>query len=112
MGRKPLRECGKAGCHKLTRSYYCDEHKINRHKIYDSEQRDKSTDKFYHSDKWKNVRAQAMARAHGLCQDCLKRGLLVNAEMVHHIKPLRDYPELGLDLNNLKPLCNRCHGQY
>ena len=39
LGRKPLRECGKAGCHELTRDYYCDKHKVNRHKVYDKEQR-------------------------------------------------------------------------
>ena len=112
LGRKPLRECGKAGCHELTRDYYCDKHKVNRHKVYDKEQRNKQADKFYHSEAWKKVRAKAMSKAHGLCQDCLARGVLTNADMVHHIKPLRDYPKLATDLNNLKPLCNKCHGQY
>ena len=31
--------------------------------------------------------------------------------MVHHIKPLEDYPELALELDNLISLCNDCHEQ-
>lgn len=117
MGRKPLRECAKLGCHNLTRSAYCDVHKSQfegskRHKIYDATKRDKQAAEFYHSAAWKKVRAQAMARAHGLCLDCLERGVITDADMVHHIKPLREYPEYALDIDNLKPLCNACHGKY
>lgn len=117
MGRKPLRECLKCGCHNLTRSGYCGIHKAERqdkarHKFYDSTKRDKQAAEFYKSTAWKKVRAQAMARAHYLCQDCLKRGVINKAEMVHHIKPLREFPELALDINNLKPLCYKCHGRY
>lgn len=31
--------------------------------------------------------------------------------MVHHIKPLRDAPELALDLANLVSLCDACHDE-
>lgn len=112
MANKPMRECIKPGCHTLTRGYYCAKHKRNRHKVYDDTQRDKTADSFYHSTRWRKAKATAMARTHGLCVDCLQAGQLTNAEMVHHIKPLRDYPELATDLNNLKPLCNKCHGKY
>lgn len=117
MGKKPMRECAKSGCHNLTRSTYCDKHKSlfegsARHKIYDKTMRDKKAAEFYHSAVWKKVRAQAIARAHGLCQDCLARGIMTKADMVHHVKPLREYPEHALDLNNLRPLCNACHAKY
>jgi 5-methylcytosine-specific restriction endonuclease McrA len=31
--------------------------------------------------------------------------------MVHHIKPLSDYPDLALVLENLLSLCNSCHNK-
>ena len=33
----------------------------------------------------------------------------VLATMVHHKAPLRERPDLALDLNNLMSLCDRCH---
>lgn len=115
MAKRPLRECLKAGCHSLTRDGYCDEHKmlkVERHKIYDNMKRNKKANKFYHSAKWKKAASDAIARANGLCLDCLAEDKIRSAEMVHHIKPLRQYPELALEPKNLKPLCNKCHGKY
>jgi 5-methylcytosine-specific restriction protein A len=40
-----------------------------------------------------------------ICQMC-KRNPATEA---HHIKPLEDYPELALDLNNGQGLCWACH---
>ena len=115
MARKPLRECRKSGCHVLTRGYYCDDHMVlhqERHKIYDTHKRDKVTSKFYQSIAWQKARQSAMMRCYGLCQDCLANGVIMKADIVHHIKPLRDYPELATVQDNLKPLCNKCHGKY
>ena len=110
MGKKPLRECRKSGCHNLTRTGYCDKHlkvENQRHKVYDQYKRDKKAAAFYKSDEWKKARLIAMARCFGICQDCGG-----TATMVHHIKPLRLYPELALVQSNLKPLCDKCHAQY
>ena len=119
MARKALRECSKAGCHELTRERYCAKHKAEydraasqRHQEYDRTTRDKPAAEFYKSKEWQRARAEAMARSLYLCQDCLARGVIKKAEMVHHIKPLREYPRLALDQDNLKPLCNKCHGKY
>ncbi len=115
MGRRPLRECRKCGCHELTREGYCDKHKSlksDRHHIYDKHYRNKTAAAFYKSPEWKKARAAAIARANGLCLDCIDRGVIQQAEMVHHIKPLREHPELALEPSNLRPLCNKCHGKY
>lgn len=115
MGRKPLRECAKIGCHVLTRNTYCDKHttaKNERHTIYDKTARDKKTAAFYKSAAWSKARALSMARHFGLCQDCLERGVIRQADMVHHVKPLREYPELATVQDNLRPLCNKCHAKY
>lgn len=115
MGKKPMRECAAPGCHVLTREWYCDEHmslKKERQRIYDETSRDQKAAGFYKSPQWKKAREIAMMRCYGLCQDCLENGKIVKADMVHHIKPLRQHPELALDQNNLRPLCNACHAKY
>ena len=72
---------------------------------------------FYHTAAWKRVRKLALQRDCGMCQDCmdaLRAGWGIRphrAEMVHHIIPLEERPDLGLDLNNLRSLCNECHNK-
>jgi hypothetical protein len=34
---------------------------------------------------------------------------IVVATDIHHVKPLREFPELKYELGNLRPLCHRCH---
>ena len=115
MAKKPMRECRVNGCHNLTRNGYCDKHltlKKERHKIYDATARDKQAAAFYKSARWRKARELSLATHHGLCQDCLAKGEIVKADMVHHIKALRDYPELATVQSNLRPLCNICHAKY
>ena len=64
---------------------------------------------FYKKSVWKRLRIQALNRDHWLCQECLRKGMINTAEEVHHIKPLEDFPELGLCLDNLESLCRDCH---
>jgi 5-methylcytosine-specific restriction protein A len=67
--------------------------------------------RFYVTKAWKLKRLERLARDNYLCQRCKKRNLLTPATMVHHIKPLEDYPELALEIDNLISLCNNCHEQ-
>lgn len=77
----------------------------------------KESDPFYHSRAWKRIRQQALSRDRGMCQDCmakLRAGVSVKprrAEMVHHIIPLEERPDLALRLDNLISLCNQCHNK-
>ena len=66
---------------------------------------------FYQGRPWRKVRSIALQRDHYLCQHCLQQKRFTPATDVHHIKPLEDFPELGLDLDNLTSLCWRCHEQ-
>lgn len=72
---------------------------------------------FYHRVAWKRVRALALQRDNGMCQECMERfnagyGIRPRrAQMVHHIIPLEERPDLGLDLNNLRSLCYECHNK-
>ena len=69
----------------------------------------KKPNPFYLSKPWRKIRAVALARDNHLCQNCLKRGRLRAAALVHHIAPLDERPDLGLELDNLLSLCMRCH---
>lgn len=80
---------------------------------------EKERDPFYGTSAWLGARQQALDRDHGLCVWCRKAGrytidrhgrrLPVLADMVHHIRPRKEYPELELVLDNLVSLCNKCH---
>lgn len=67
--------------------------------------------RFYVTAAWKQLRRERLAKDNYLCQRCLKRKRIVPATTVHHIKPVKDYPELALVIDNLISLCNTCHGQ-
>lgn len=73
----------------------------------------KWAEKFYKSKMWERCRVAALSRDRYLCQDCLKKGRITQAEEVHHIRPLTpdtvDNPEITLNLDNLVSLCHQCH---
>lgn len=77
----------------------------------------KDSDPFYHSKAWKRVRRLALERDQGMCQDCMDRfragwGIKPHrADMVHHIIPREERPDLELNLSNLRSLCNECHNK-
>lgn len=85
---------------------------------------DKEAKRFYNSISWKRKRINVLERDHYECQDCvarLKEAAVKRIQLpanereirkaadVHHIKGLKEYPELGLDDDNLISLCIICH---
>lgn len=114
------RPCCHAGCGRLVdNGSYCSEHKAladarrseqlrKAHKHY-NKRRDDSDD-FYKSARWRKFRA-AYLRIHGLCVDCDSHGFIAEAVILDHIKPYKTHPHLGLDWNNVRPLCRTCHNQ-
>ena len=68
-------------------------------------------EKFYKSKKWRRKRERVLKRDNYVCQKCKRYGKNVEATTVHHIKHLKNYPELALDENNLISLCERCHNK-
>lgn len=65
--------------------------------------------KFYNSHAWLHVKNEALEEQHHECQMCKARGLYVPATMVHHIKTVRQRPDLALTKSNLMALCDSCH---
>lgn len=108
MAKKPLRPCREIGCSNLTRKSYCKIHKKNAHKNYNL-LRDKETESFYKSSAWQRLRRLAYERDNGLCQRCLKAGILKRADVVHHIVEIKVDWSKRLELSNLESLCHTCH---
>lgn len=57
---------------------------------------------------WEKVRAAYVA-IHPLCEWCERNGLTVIVAEVDHIIPIKDRPDLRLDMDNLQSLCKSCH---
>lgn len=64
---------------------------------------------FYHTREWRKMRAEILERDHGQCQRCRAMGRYRKAVTVHHVKHLKDAPELALTEDNLMSLCQECH---
>ena len=64
---------------------------------------------FYNTKTWWQLREKKRKLEHYECERCRKKGKHKQGKTVHHKKPLRKYPELALDINNLENLCDECH---
>jgi len=66
-------------------------------------------DPFYHSVAWRRLRKWYIIR-NPLCVECKKKGILKQANVVDHIKPISQGGE-KLNVNNLQGLCTSCHNR-
>lgn len=77
-------------------------------------------DAFYDWPEWGKVRAEVLAMDGFECQECKKIRRYRKAMIVHHVKHLRDRPDLALSVfdtdsgkRQLVSLCRACHeGQH
>lgn len=71
--------------------------------------------KFYASSEWKKLRQQALERDNFECQWCKENGKVSDWSNsileVDHIKELEYYPELALEISNMRTLCKDCHNK-
>ena len=65
----------------------------------------------YKCKRWRDLAARAMRRDGYKCQLSARYGRSVEAEMVHHIYPVDQYPEYGYCLWNLISLSNAEHNK-
>ncbi|WBX80132.1 HNH endonuclease signature motif containing protein [Virgibacillus salarius] len=65
--------------------------------------------KFYQSKEWRTLRLEALKRDNYECQECKRQGGVSLAQNVHHIKEVKQFPELALVLDNLESICIPCH---
>lgn len=80
--------------------------KIQTKKVYTQH---KHHEPRYHTTAWRALR-ESVLRDEPLCRECRDNGIIMVAQMVDHIHPVR----LGgsfTDIDNLQPLCNSCHAK-
>lgn len=65
----------------------------------------------YDSKRWKRLAAAIMRRDKYQCQYARRYGRMVPAEVVHHIFPAEDYPELAWEPWNLIALSRAAHNR-
>ena len=68
---------------------------------------------FYKSTAWEQTRRAYLKSVGGLCERCLKKGLIVPAVIVHHkiyldANNVND-PEITTNPEHLEALCQACH---
>ncbi|NRG68933.1 HNH endonuclease [Streptococcus suis] len=67
---------------------------------------------FYHSTAWRRLRLEVLERDHHECLWCAEEGKVSTDDLeVDHIMELEHYPELALDIDNLRTLCKYHHNQ-
>lgn len=62
--------------------------------------------------KWEKFRDKILRKHNYLCQESLRYGISEPAEMVHHIFPVSEYPELEFQEWNCLPLTNKRHNTF
>lgn len=66
--------------------------------------------KFYSCGKWKKLRLKALKRDNFECRMCKDEGKVTTDNLlVHHVKEVRDRPDLALVLDNLMSVCFKHH---
>jgi 5-methylcytosine-specific restriction endonuclease McrA len=75
------------------------------------------TAKFYNDFYWRKLSHEIIREQHGECQICKARGKFTPAVLTHHVKHLKDFPELAYEryqdksctVRQLIALCQKCH---
>ena len=79
------------------------------------QQKDKQ--EIYNSREWKELRIAKLRSTNGLCEECMKQGIVTSARCVHHVVPIEtartkdEMKRLAFDVNNLRALCFACHAR-
>ena len=79
------------------------------------QQKDKA--EIYNSREWKELRIAKLRSTNGLCEECLKQGIVTSARCVHHVVPIEtartkdEMKRLAFDAHNLMALCFACHAR-
>lgn len=66
---------------------------------------------FYNTKKWKSKREKILKRDSYKCRECARIGRMVQANPVHHLAPIEEFPEYRLCDFNLISLCNEHHNK-
>lgn len=69
---------------------------------------------FYHWTEWERLRDEVLRFDNYECQKCKVKGKFREAKVVHHVKPVKERPDLALSVwdgkeRQLVSLCRACH---
>src|SRR5450759_475378 len=95
--------CAEPGCASLTDAGRCEAHRIERERF-----RGSASSRGY-GRRWQRFRTVFLSD-HFLCEDCPPNHPRPATE-VHHVKKLRDFPELKYAEENCMALCHDCHSK-
>lgn len=109
MPRKPKQPCAYPSCPELTDGRYCEKHRQQIAREYNTYTRDEDTKAFYNSRAWRRLAGLQLKRE-PLCADCLRAGGITPAEIADHIQPIRE-GGARLNFNNIQSLCRACHNR-
>lgn len=77
---------------------------------------DGHAEKFYSWKSWGKVRQEVFKLDHWECQKCKRKGRYRKGYIVHHIKHLKDRPDLAMSVfdpetgeRQLETVCKECH---
>ncbi|MDO4952407.1 MAG: HNH endonuclease signature motif containing protein [Synergistaceae bacterium] len=110
VGGRALKICNHPGCQRAIEAEerYCSVHKP-LHTSTDSGYVRPERHAFYNTSQWRKIRAAYIHR-HPLCEQCLRRGVIVEAAVVDHIREIKDGGS-RTDTENLQSLCRYCHAE-
>jgi 5-methylcytosine-specific restriction protein A len=111
MPYKPKKPCSYPLCPELIsgEQTYCDKHKKKVNTEYQKRRTDIEEQTFYRSYRWRKLRKYKLSRD-PLCAICLREGIVKEATMVDHIKPIKNGGDL-MAVVNLQSLCVSCHNR-
>ena len=77
--------------------------------------RDRNYQRLLNSKQWQEVKRIVWQRTNGLCEECMKQGIVRAGVDCHHIVPVetattpQEMERLCFDVNNVRLLCIACH---
>lgn len=96
------------------------ERQEHRRAEYDRGRADDPHRKLYGTREWAMLRRRLYAERGGVCQECGRLTVLHRREACeigqvaefHHLKAVRQRPDLALDPSNIELLCHDCHSRH
>ena len=77
----------------------------------------KDKQEIYNSREWKELRIAKLRSTNGLCEECMKEGIVTAAHAVHHRHPIEDSTskaemrKWAFMWENLVSVCDACHAK-
>lgn len=107
MPYAPNKPCVSPGCPALVPpgQKSCAMHRAEQQLAYNRQR--PAYHQFYHSPEWRNFRRYALATLGRRCVDC---GCTDRIQL-DHILPVKDRPDLALEITNVAPRCASCHSR-